>query len=55
MKGRALMQLGRRGDAATEYRALIQKYPRAESADKARAELKNMGLSATTPPARKRR
>ncbi|MCC7234324.1 MAG: tetratricopeptide repeat protein [Bryobacterales bacterium] len=55
MKGRALMQLGRRGDAATEYRTLIQKYPRAESADKARAELKNMGLSATPPAARKRR
>jgi tol-pal system protein YbgF len=51
MKGRSLMQLGRRSDAATEYRALIQKYPRTEPADKARAELKNMGLSATAPPA----
>ncbi len=53
MKGRSLMQLGRRSDAATEYRALIQKYPRTEPADKARAELKNMGLSATPAPASK--
>lgn len=55
MKGRSLMQLGRRSDAATEYRALIQKYPRTEPADKARAELKNMGLSATPATARKKR
>ncbi|MEP7367891.1 MAG: tetratricopeptide repeat protein [Acidobacteriota bacterium] len=55
MKGRSLMQLGRRSDAATEYRSLIQKYPRTEPADKARAELKNMGLSATPPPASKSR
>ncbi len=56
MKGRSLMQLGRRSDAATEYRALIQKYPRTEPSDKARAELKNMGLSATpAAPARKKR
>jgi len=55
MKGRALMQLGRRTDAATEYRALIQKYPRTEPADKARAELKNMGLSATPASSRKKR
>lgn len=55
MKGRSLMQLGRRTDAATEYRTLIQKYPRTEPADKARAELKNMGLSATPPSTRKKR
>ena len=55
MKGRSLMQLGRRSDAATEYRTLIQKYPRSEPADKARAELKNMGLSATPAPATTRK
>ena len=55
MKGRSLMQLGRRSDAATEYRELIQKFPRTEPADKARAELKNMGLSATPANTRKKR
>ena len=55
MKGRSLMQLGRRTDAATEYRALIQKYARTEPADKARAELKNMGLSATPASRGKKR
>jgi tol-pal system protein YbgF len=57
MKGRSLMQLGQRNAAATEYRELVKRFPNHETAAKARAELKNMGLSATAPaaPARKKK
>jgi len=55
MKGRSLMQLGQRNAAAAEYRELIKRFPNHETSAKARAELKNMGLSATAPPASSRK
>lgn len=57
MKGRSLMQLGQRTAAAAEYRELVKRFPNHETAAKARAELKNMGLSASAPatPPRKKR
>jgi tol-pal system protein YbgF len=54
MKGKTLMKLDRRNAAATEFRALIKQYPSSEAAAKARAQLRQMGLSASSSPARRR-
>ena len=52
MKGRTLIKAGQKSAAAQEYRSLIKRFPSNELSAKARAELKSMGLSATTPKKR---
>jgi len=54
MKGKTLMKLDKRNAAAVEFRALIKQYPSSDAAAKARAQLKQMGLSASPSPARRR-
>ncbi|HET7749315.1 MAG TPA: tetratricopeptide repeat protein [Terriglobales bacterium] len=54
MKGRTLMKLDRRNAAAKEFQDLIRRYSGSDAATKARAQLKQMGLSAS-PTARRRR
>ena len=46
MKGRSLMQLGKRDAAAREYREITTRYANSEAAPKAKAALKELGLSA---------
>jgi tol-pal system protein YbgF len=55
-KGETLVKMGQRTAGAGEFRELIRSYPSSELAAKARAQLKAMGLSATTParPSRKK-
>lgn len=48
MKGRALVQMGARTKGAAEFRAIIQRNPRSDTAAKARDQLKALGLPATT-------
>ncbi|WP_321476590.1 tetratricopeptide repeat protein [uncultured Paludibaculum sp.] len=48
MKGRTLVKLGRRSDAEKEFRAIMSASPNSDAATRARAELKDLGLS-TTP------
>ena len=57
MKGRSLVNLGMRDAGSKEYRELIRLAPNSEQANKARSELKNLGLSTSTapPPARKKK
>lgn len=60
MKGKALAKGGQRTQAAEEFRQLLKRYPRSELASKATAELKTLGLSASTgtpaaAPVRRRR
>jgi len=52
MKGMALLKSGQRTQAAQEFLTVIEKYPNAEVATKARAQRKALGLSAPPPPAR---
>ncbi|MFN3326045.1 MAG: tetratricopeptide repeat protein [Bryobacteraceae bacterium] len=53
MKGNALVKLGRRAEAAQEFREVIRRAPSTEQGTKARAEMKKLGLS-TSAPARKK-
>jgi tol-pal system protein YbgF len=53
-KGKTLMKLEKRTPAATEFREVIRRYPGSEAAANARLQLKQMGLSASAAPARKR-
>jgi tol-pal system protein YbgF len=57
MKGMALLKSGQRTQAAAEFLNVIQKYPTAEVATKARAQRKALGLSvpATSAAPRRRR
>ncbi len=56
MKGMALLKGGQRTAAAQEFRELIAKSPAGELSQKARAELKKMGLSAAAPaPVRRKK
>lgn len=59
MKGMALLRSNQRNQAAQEFLAVVQKYPNAEVAQKARAQRKALGLSspsgAAPAPARRRR
>ena len=55
MKGRTLMKLDRRNAAAKEFQDLIRRYSGSDAATKARAQLKQMGLSASSPGSRRRR
>jgi tol-pal system protein YbgF len=52
MKGRTLMKLDKRNAAAKEFQDLIRRYQGSDAATKAKAQLKQMGLSAT--PTRRR-
>jgi tol-pal system protein YbgF len=54
MKGKALVKLDRRNAGASEFRELIKRYPSSDAAVKARAQLKQMGLSASPSPARRK-
>src|SRR5579864_3204011 len=54
MKGKALVKLDRRNAGASEFRALIKRYPSSDAAVTARAQLKQMGLSAPRSPARRK-
>ena len=53
MKGQTLVKMGKRTSGAAEFRQLIKEYPGSEQAVKAQAQLKQLGLSAATPPRRK--
>lgn len=46
MKGMALLKIGERTAAAQEFRELLKRNPRGELESKARAQMKNLGLSA---------
>jgi TolA-binding protein len=48
MKGRSLVRLGQKSDAAKEYRAAIAADPHSDAAHRAQAELRDLGLSSTT-------
>lgn len=55
MKGRSLVRLGQRNEGADEFRAIIKLSPKSDLATRSRAELKELGLSAgSPPPARKK-
>jgi tol-pal system protein YbgF len=47
-KGNTLVKLGQRTAGAKEFRQVIQRYPGSDAATKARAQLKQLGLSAST-------
>ena len=49
------MKLDRRNAAAKEFQDLIRRYSGSDAATKARAQLKQMGLSASSPSSRRRR
>lgn len=54
MKGMALKDAGHRDAAVTVWRTLIRKYSRSDDSDKAKEQLRAMGLSPTAPAAHKR-
>jgi tol-pal system protein YbgF len=54
MKGKTLVKLDKRNAGASEFRELIKRYPSSDAAVKARAQLKQMGLSASPSPARRK-
>jgi tol-pal system protein YbgF len=54
MKGKTLVKLDKRNAGASEFRELIKRYPSSDAAVKARAQLKQMGLSASSSPARRK-
>ncbi len=51
MKGRSLVRLNKRNEGADEFREIIRLSPKSDIASRARVELKDLGLSATPPPA----
>jgi tol-pal system protein YbgF len=53
MKGRALLKLGERNEAAQEFRTIISSSPNSDAAARARAELKELGASTATAPPKK--
>ena len=57
MKGMALKYLGRRNDAAEQFKSVIRKYPRSDRKPEAEEQLRAMGLSAgpATAAARKKK
>jgi len=55
MKGKTLVRLDKRNAGASEFRELIKRYPSSDAAVKARAQLKQMGLSASPYPSPARR
>jgi hypothetical protein len=55
MKGMALLKAGERNAAAQEFRELLRGGARADIEQKARAQLKSLGLSAPAPSAKKKK
>ncbi|HZT37211.1 MAG TPA: tetratricopeptide repeat protein [Bryobacteraceae bacterium] len=55
MKGLALVQAGKPTAAAKEFRQIVEKYPGTEQAAKAKAQLRSLGYSASTPSSSTRR
>lgn len=55
MKGMALLKAGERNAAAQEFRELLRSGPRSEIEQKARAQLKSLGLSAPAATAKKKK
>ena len=55
MKGRSLLKLDRRMDGAKEFHEVIRRYPSSDAATKAKAQLRSLGLSASSSASRKRR
>jgi len=53
-KGMTLVKLGQRTNGAKEFKQVIKLYPGSDAASKARAQLKQLGLSASASPSRKR-
>ena len=54
-KGMALLGLGKNDSAAREFREVYSRYPDAESAAKAKARLKDLGLNVAPPTSRTRK
>ncbi len=50
MKGRALVKLGQRSEAEAEFRSILSTAPNSDAAMRARAELKDLGLSTSPKP-----
>lgn len=55
MKGRTLVKLDKRNLGANQFREVIKRYPSSDVAAKARAQLKSMGLSASSSSASRRK
>lgn len=55
MKGRTLVLMGQKTAGADEFQEVVQRAPRSALAQKAREELKKLGLSANRSPASKKR
>ncbi|MGB9604365.1 MAG: tetratricopeptide repeat protein [Bryobacteraceae bacterium] len=55
MKGQTLLKMGERTKAAQEFRTIISRWPASETAAKARARLKELGLPATAAPSRRKK
>jgi len=53
-KGQTLVKLGQRTAGAKEFNQVIKLYPSSEAATKARAQLRQLGLQASSPARRKR-
>jgi TolA-binding protein len=54
MKGRTLVRLGQRNEGADEFRTIIKLSPKSDLAARSRGELKDLGLSATPAPPRRK-
>lgn len=54
MKGRTLLKMARRSDAEQEFRAAISASPSSDAASFAKSELRNLGLSTSPRPARRK-
>jgi tol-pal system protein YbgF len=52
MKGRSLQALGKRDAAGKEYKEIVARYPDTDAAAKAKTLLKELGLSASSTPAK---
>lgn len=49
MKGATLLKMGQRTAAAQQFREVIKAFPGSEASTKSKAQLKSLGLSASTP------
>jgi TolA-binding protein len=54
MKGMSLVKLGRRAEGGRQFQELVETYPSAEQATKAKAQLKSLNIGTTKARARKR-
>jgi TolA-binding protein len=55
MKGRTLARLGEKSEAAREFRAVVQADPGSDTARRAQAELRDLGVAPAPTPSKKRR